>query len=91
MRGRSGMSLKTDTTVKLGTGDNDYLSDCGVIFKSDSNEPLVFKKNDRLGQLVFNEIIKFMPEAIEYVEAIDKKSYRGTNGFGSSGVSGNIK
>lgn len=86
IRGRSGLSLKSDTNVKLGTGDNSFLNDCGVIFKNESNQPKVFKKDDRLGQLVFNEVIKFMPEAIDYVDEIIKSSDRGLNGFGHSGV-----
>ena len=90
LRGRSGMSLKTDTNVKLGTIDNTYRADVGIIFHNESTEVQHFKKDDRLGQLVFNKIIKFMPNAIEFVEELDETD-RGTNGFGSSGVSGNIK
>ena len=90
LRGRSGMSLKTDTKVKLGTIDNTYTSDIGVIFHNESNQPQTFKKDDRLGQLVFNKVIKFMPEAIIYVDELNETD-RGNNGFGSSGVSGDIK
>ena len=86
IRGRSGLSLKSDTNVKLGTGDNEYLSDCGVIFHNESNHPQTFRKDDRLGQLVINEVIKFMPETIDYVDEITKESDRGHDGFGKSGT-----
>ncbi len=88
IRGRSGMSLKFGTNVKLGTGDNIFLGDCGIIFHNESTEPQVFKKDDRLGQLVFNEVIKFMDGAIDYVDDIVKNSDRGNSGFGDSGISG---
>ena len=62
MRGRSGMSLKYDTNVKLGTIDPTYMGDCGVIFKNESSQPQYFKKDDAVAQLVFNEVIKFPEE-----------------------------
>lgn len=84
LRGRSGMSLKTDTNVKLGTIDNTYTADVGIIFHNESNQPQTFKKDDRLGQLVFVRIIKFMPESIIYVDKLSDTD-RGNNGFGASG------
>ena len=84
LRGRSGMSLKTDTNVKLGTIDNTYTADVGIIFHNESNQPQTFKKDDRLGQLVFVKIIKFMPESIIYVDKLSDTD-RGNNGFGASG------
>lgn len=84
LRGRSGMSLKTDTNVKLGTIDNTYTADVGIIFHNESNQPQTFKKDDRLGQLVFVKIIKFMPESIIYVDELNDTD-RGNNGFGASG------
>ena len=78
------MSLKTDTNVKLGTIDNTYTADVGIIFHNESNQPQTFKKDDRLGQLVFVKIIKFMPESIIYVDKLSDTD-RGNNGFGASG------
>ena len=51
---------------------------------NESNQPQTFKKDDRLGQLVFVKIIKFMPESIIYVDELSDTD-RGNNGFGSSG------
>ena len=50
----------------------------------DIKKYLHFKKDDRLGQLVFVKIIKFMPESIIYVDELSDTD-RGNNGFGSSG------
>jgi dUTP pyrophosphatase len=83
LRGRSGMSLKTDTNVKLGTIDNEYTGEVGIIFHNESNQPQTFKKDDAIAQLVFNEIIKFTE--LEYVDYLSEKD-RGDKGFGSTGI-----
>ena len=85
LRPRSGMSLKTDTNIKLGTIDNQYVGDIGLIFHNEANYTQFFKKDDRLGQLVFNKVIKFMNSAIDVVEELSDTD-RGANGFGSSGI-----
>ena len=82
MRPRSGMSLKQHSNVKLGTIDNNYRGECNVIFLNDGSEPLVISKYDRVGQIVFNEIVKF--KEVKYVNVLDETD-RGTNGFGSTG------
>lgn len=85
LRPRSGMSLKTDTNIKLGTIDNEYTGDIGLIFHNESSHTQFFKKDDRLGQLVFNKIIKFMEGSIDIVDELSDTN-RGANGFGSSGI-----
>ena len=85
LRPRSGMSLKTDTNVKLGTVDNTYVGEIGIIFHNEANHTQFFKKNDRLGQLVFNKVVKFTNESIDIVEELSDTD-RGANGFGSSGL-----
>lgn len=82
MRPRSGLSLKQHSNVKLGTIDNNYRGECNVIFINDGNEPLVISKYDRIGQIVFNEVVKF--KEIEYTDSLDETN-RGANGFGSTG------
>lgn len=83
VRGRSGLSLKQNTNVKLGTGDNNYRGEYGVIFKNESKKPLFINKYDRVAQIVFNEVIKF--KKIVYVDTLNKTE-RMTNGFGSTGI-----
>ena len=82
MRGRSGLSLKEDTNVKLGTIDNNYRGECNVIFKNEGDKPFYISKYDRVGQVVFNEIIKF--KEIEYVIELSETD-RMDKGFGSTG------
>lgn len=83
VRGRSGLSLKQDTNVKLGTVDNNYRGECGVIFKNESKKPLFINKYDRVAQIVFNEVVKF--KEIKYVNKLNETK-RMSDGFGSTGI-----
>ena len=85
VRGRSGLSLKQDSTVKLGTGDNPYRGVYGIIFKNTSNGVLIINDDDKIAQLVFNEVIIPNQTAIEIVDNFEFTP-RGDKGFGSSGV-----
>lgn len=84
-RPRSGLSLKQNTNVKFGTIDNPYQGVIGIIFKNESDKTFIINKNDKIAQLVFNEV--FIPKGsyIEQVENFNKSTSRGENGFGSSG------
>ncbi|MGL5646945.1 MAG: dUTP diphosphatase [Clostridium sp.] len=83
-RGRSGMSLKENSNVKLGTIDNEYIGECNIIMVNDGVDAVVIKRGDRIGQIAFNEVVKFKPESIEFVDKLSE-SNRGTEGFGASG------
>jgi len=85
VRGRSGLSLKKNTNVKLGTGDNTYQGMYGIIFKNESNKVLIIDKGDKVAQLVFNEIYIPKDTGVEYTENFDIETDRGNCGFGSSG------
>lgn len=84
IRPRSGMSLKEHSNVKLGTIDNKYTGEIGVIFVNDGEKDLIINKYDRIAQIVFNKIVKYKKEFIIYVDELDSTS-RGDKGFGSSG------
>lgn len=84
IRPRSGMSLKEHSNVKLGTVDNKYTGEIGVIFINDGNEDLVINKYDRIAQIVLNKIVKYKKDFIVYVDELDKTN-RGDKGFGSTG------
>lgn len=84
VRGRSGFSLKGGTNVKLGTLDNCYRGEIGVILVNDSNKPVKITKGDRIAQIVLNEVVKFKQSDILFVNELDE-SERGSNGFGSTG------
>ena len=86
VRPRSGLSLKHGFVPILGTIDNDYRGEIGVIGVN-INDTGYFQidKGDRITQGVLApiEIAEF-----EKVDSIDElsKTDRGTNGFGSTGV-----
>ena len=86
VRPRSGLSLKDGFVTILGTIDNDYRGEIGVIGVN-INDTGYFQidKGDRIAQGVLApiEIAKF-----EKVDSIDElsKTDRGTGGFGSTGV-----
>lgn len=84
VRGRSGLSLKKNTNVKLGTGDNEYRGVYGIIFKNESEKTLVLDKGDKIAQLVFNEVFIPKEEYIDYVTEFEETT-RGNKGFGDSG------
>lgn len=90
-RGRSGLSLKTHTQVILGTIDNEYRGEVGVIFENTGDEPFEIHKLDRIGQLVFQFVyvpihgvgIINVPESELHLDTA-----RNNGGFGHTGVGG---
>lgn len=82
VRPRSSLSLKENTNVILGTVDNEYTGEIGVIFKNHSDDILFLSKGNKIAQIVFNRVIKH--KTIDFVDNIPHKT-RGANGFGSTG------
>jgi dUTP pyrophosphatase len=85
IRARSGLALKNGVTVLNGVGtvDSSYRGELGVILINHGNDPINFKRGDKIAQLVINKIELFEP--VEF-DALNH-SNRGTGGFGSTGVS----
>lgn len=81
-RPRSGMTLKHGIVTQIGTLDNNYRGDIGLIVINMSNEPYVINKGDRLGQLRFSRPIIV---ELDVVDEINTKTDRGDTGFGHSG------
>ena len=83
VRPRSGLSLKYGITVlnSPGTIDSDYRGEIKVILINHGNEGFLVKNNDRIAQLVFNEVVKV---SFEEVKNLDQTS-RDQKGFGSTG------
>jgi len=81
VRPRSGVTSKTKLRVQLGTIDNEYTGEIGIITDCLEHWPVHVYKGDKLAQLVIQPV-----PAVEAYE-IDKlpTTERGTNGFGSSG------
>ena len=88
IRPRSGLSLKHDIIARLGTADNGYTGDVGIILKNAGKFPFKIEKGMRLAQLVFNEVIQPVLLEIDektFTKEAEKKE-RGAKGFGSSGI-----
>jgi dUTP pyrophosphatase len=84
VRARSGLASNQGITVLngIGTIDQQYRGEIGVILINHGNEPVDFKHDNKIAQLVIAKV-----EFLEIVEAVAlKHSDRGNNGFGSTGV-----
>ena len=83
VRPRSGLSLKYGITVlnSPGTIDSDYRGEIKVILINHGNEDFLVKNDDRIAQLVFNEVVKV---SFKEVNNLDQTS-RDQKGFGSTG------
>jgi len=83
VRPRSGLSIKNGVTVlnAPGTIDSDYRGKVGVVLINHGTLPFVFKKGDRIAQIVFNEVAQLSWSATDSLPESD----RGEGGFGSTG------
>tara|TARA_R110000824_G_scaffold8450_4_gene38494 strand:+ start:1250 stop:1732 length:483 start_codon:yes stop_codon:yes gene_type:complete len=85
VRPRSGLSLKYSITIlnSPGTVDAGYRGEIGVITHNAGNETVHFYHNDRICQIVLQEV----PQ-IEWVEvdSVTIDSTRAEGGFGSTGT-----
>lgn len=82
VRPRSGVTSKTKLRVQLGTIDNDYTGDIGIIVDNIGDEPIALNSGYKLAQLVVQQLPN---TAIEVVDDLEH-GIRGDKGFGSSGV-----
>ncbi|AAK79182.1 dUTP pyrophosphatase [Clostridium acetobutylicum] len=82
LRPRSGLALEHGITAILGTIDNDYRGDIGIILLNTSNEPFVIHEGDRLGQLVFAKFRRYKLNIIDNLS----NTKRANKGFGSTGI-----
>ena len=87
VRQRSGLSIIYPNYIAIGVGtiDTSYRGEIKipVINNRADGKSFVIKKGDRIAQGVVSPIV--MPEIIEIEEFTDE-TYRGSNGFGSTGV-----
>jgi len=89
VRARSGLALKQGITVLngIGTIDQQYRGEIGVILINHGNEPVNFKHGSKIAQLVIAKV-----EFLEIVEAVAlKHSERGNNGSIDKHFVGNFK
>ena len=85
---RSGLAYKNGIHVMAGVIDSDYIGNIKVILYNCSNDDFAVSKGDRIAQIVFEKI------SIPFLEEVSledlKKTNRGSDGFGSTGVSNEI-
>ena len=81
VRPRSGISLKTKLRVALGTIDQTYHKEIGIITDNISDKPIVVQKGQRLAQLV---IAPVQYPDVNVVKEFKYESDR--SGYGSTGI-----
>ncbi len=88
VRPRSGLSLKTGLVIvnSPGTIDSDYRGEVKIIVANFSNKTEKIDHGLKIAQLVFSPVIQMKFESGELSE-----SKRGSGGFGSTGLLGEIK
>ena len=74
-------SGRVDVTVYLGTIDNAYRGEIGIMVRNDSDFPIVIPKGTKLAQLVLEKIYQCDFEEVDSLDETD----RGEGGFGSTG------
>ena len=84
IRPRSGLALRSGVTClnSPGTIDADYRGPVQVILANLGSEPVVIRRGDRIAQMVVAPVVKVHFAAVDELP----DSQRGTNGFGSTGV-----
>ena len=78
---RSGLSKK-DILVNAGVIDRDYTGPVKIMLHNLSYDTYIVKKNDRIAQLILEQIKTPNIEVYEHLEDTE----RGDGGFGSTGV-----
>lgn len=86
IRPRSGLSLKNGFVPVLGTIDNDYRGEIGIIAMNlSTNTNFTVKKGDRIAQGVISPVISAFFKQVDSVDKLSKTE-RGAGGFGSTGI-----
>lgn len=80
VRPRSGKSLKTKLRVALGTIDQTYHKEIGIITDNIGDEDITVEKGERLAQLVVSPVVYPTPKQVDWFE---NESDRGA--YGSTG------
>ena len=82
VRPRSGLALKSGVTVlnSPGTIDADYRGEIGVILINLSNEDYIIQPQERIAQLILNEVAQMSLQKVTSLEVTNR-----AGGFGSTG------
>lgn len=77
-----GIDRRSDLTVYLGTIDNSYRGEIGIMVKNETDEDIVIPKHTKLAQGVLERVYQCEFEEVEELGVTE----RGTGGYGSTGV-----
>lgn len=81
VRPRSGMSERTGVIAVLGTIDEDYRGEVGVLLINQSTFPAPIRKHERVAQLVIAPVLRAELQVEEELSA----TQRGAGGWGHTG------
>jgi dUTP pyrophosphatase len=80
IRPKSGISIKTDLDVILGTIDSKYVGEVSVIVRNSGDSLLYIADGQKIAQIVFTPVVRAQLYKVESLE----KTERGEGGFGST-------
>ena len=83
VRGAEVLEIRADITVYLGTVDQGYRNEVGIMVKNEEEFPVIIPKGTKLAQMVLEKVYQ-----CAFIEAdeIDNDTSRGLGGFGSTGT-----
>lgn len=81
VRGNEVLDIRADITVYLGTVDQGYRNEVGIMVKNEEDFPVIIPKGVKLAQMVLEQIHQCEFEEVDEVSETE----RGLGGFGSTG------
>jgi len=81
VRGKEVIETRADITVYLGTVDQGYRNEVGIMVKNEEDFPVIIPKGVKLAQMVLEQICQCKFEEVDEVSETE----RGLGGFGSTG------
>ena len=83
VKGSDVLEIRADITVYLGTVDQGYRNEVGIMIKNEEDFPVIIPKGTKLAQMVLEKIQQCN---FTEVEEINNDTSRGLGGFGSTGT-----
>jgi dUTP pyrophosphatase len=81
VRGSEVLDIRADITVYLGTVDQGYRNEVGIMVKNEEDFPVIIPKGTKLAQMVLEKVQQCTFTEVEEVSETE----RGLGGFGSTG------
>lgn len=81
VQGKEVLEIRADITVYLGTVDQGYRNELGIMIKNEEDFPVIIPKGTKLAQMVLEQTIQCSFTEVEEVSETE----RGLGGFGSTG------